>query len=124
MIEPTTMNPKLLVEFEKSRNNYFITDYFEDAEEHDEYDADQKALDSIVSDNKKYFPKCPITIIWTTRDNQNEYYSPKVLMLKTEFEKYLKRNGCKVKSYTIDSEHNAMTHEQNFPLLLRIIQQK
>ena len=40
LIEPTTMNPRLLVEFEKSRDNYFITDYFKDSEEHEEYTSD------------------------------------------------------------------------------------
>ena len=94
MIEPTTMNPKLLVRFEEARGNYFVKDYFEESEEHEEYDADQKALDSIVSDKKRYFPKCPITIIWSTRDNRDEFYSERVNMLKREFETYLKRNGC------------------------------
>ena len=121
MIEPTTLNPKLLVEYEKSRNNYFVEDYFKDDNEYEYLDSDQKALDSIVSDKKNYFPKCPVTIIWTTRNNQNEFYSEKINMLKKEYEKYLKRNGCKLKSFTINSEHNATTHEKNFDLLLKLI---
>ena len=121
MIEPTTMNPRLLVEYEKSRDNYFITDYFKDAEEHEEYDADQKALDSIVSDNKSYFPKCPMIIIWSTKNNQDEFYSEKVLMLKREFEKYLKRNGCDVKVFTINGNHNLTLEKKNFELILSIM---
>ena len=121
MIEPTTLNPKLLVEYEKSRNNYFVEEYFKDDNEYEYLDSDQKALDSIVSDKKNYFPKCPIVIIWTNRNNQNEFYSEKVIMLKKEYEKYLKRNGCKLKSFTINSEHNATTHEKNFDLLLKLI---
>lgn len=121
LIEPTTMNPKLLVKYEEARGNYFINDYFEDAEEHDEYDADQKALDSIVSDKKKYFPKCNIIIIWSTRNNQDEFYSEKVNMLKREFERYLKNNGCKLKSFTVNGNHNLTLYEKNFDLLLKLI---
>ena len=119
--EETTLNPRLLVEYEKSRENYFITDYFRDATEHEEYDTSEKALDSVVSDNGSYFPKCPINLIWTTRNNEDEVYSPKVNMLKRRFEAYLRSHGCKVKSFTIDSEHNCTTHEKNFPLLLKYI---
>ena len=121
MIEPTTMNPKLLVRFEEARGNYFVKDYFEESEEHEEYDADQKALDSIVSDKKRYFPKCPITIIWSTRDNQDEFYSERVNMLKREFETYLKRNGCVVKSFTVNGNHNLTLQEKNFDLLLKLL---
>ena len=121
MIEPTTLNPKLLVEYEKSRNNYFVEDYFKDDNEYEYLDSDQKALDSIVSDKKNYFPKCKMIIIWTNKNNQNEFYSEKVIMLKKEYEKYLKRNGCNLKSFTINSEHNATTHEKNFDLLLKLI---
>lgn len=121
LIEPTTMNPKLLIKYEEARGNYFINDYFEDSEEHDEYDVDQKALDSIVSDKKKYFPKCPIIIIWSTRNNQDEFYSEKINMLKREFERYLKNNGCKLKSFTINGNHNLTLYEKNFDLLFKLI---
>ena len=121
LIEPTTMNPRLLVEFEKSRDNYFITDFYKDAEEHDEYTSEEKALDSIVSDKHSYFPSCPITVIWTTRDNKNEWYPERVLMLKRKFVEYLKRNGCRVKVCTINSEHNALSYPDNWKLILRII---
>ena len=121
LIEPTTMNPRLLVEFEKSRDNYFITDYFKDSEEHEEYTSDQKALDSIVSDKHSYFPKCRIVVIWTTRDNKNEFYSERVLMLKRKFIEYLKRNGCSVKSCTINSEHNALSYSENYELILKFM---
>ena len=102
VIEPTTLNPKLLVEYEKSRENCFIADYFRDDNEYDYHDADEKALDSIASDKKHYFPKCPVTIIWTNRNNQNELYSDKIVMLKKEHGKYLTKDGCDVKSFTID----------------------
>ena len=121
MIEPTTMNPKLLVEYEKSRGNFFINDYFKDSEEHPEYDSDQKALDVIVSDKNKYFPKCDIIIIWSTRNNQDEFYSEKVNMLKREFEKYLKNNGCNLKAFTIDGNHNLTLYEKNFDLLYNLM---
>ena len=121
MIEPTTMNPKLLVRYEEARGNYFVKDYFEESEEHEEYDADQKALDSIVSDEKRYFPKCPITIIWSTKNNQDEFYSERVNMLKREFETYLKRNGCNVKSFTVNGNHNLTLNEKNFDLLLKLM---
>ena len=120
-VEETTMNPRLLVEYEKSRDNYFITDYFKDATEHEEYDADHKSLDSVVSDNGSYFPKCPINIIWTSRNNQNEPYDEKVLMLKRKFVSYLQQHGCKVKVFNINSNHNATMYSRNFPMLLRYI---
>lgn len=119
--EETTMNPRLLVEYEKSRDNYFITDYFRDAAEHEEYDVDSKALDSVVSDNGSYFPRCPIIVIWTTRNNENEVYSSSVNLLKRKFVAYLKNHGCRVKAFTIDSEHNCTSHENNFSLLLKLI---
>ena len=119
--EETTMNPRLLVEYEKSRENFFITDYFRDATEHEELDIDRKSLDSVVSDKQTYFPKCPINIIWTSRNNENEPYDEKVLLLKRKFVQYLKQHGCKVKVFNINSEHNCTTHERNFPLLLKFI---
>ena len=116
--EETTMNPRLLVEYEKSRDNYFINDYFQDATEHEEYDVDRKALDTVVSDKASYFPKCPINVIWTTRNNEDEPYSANVNMLKRKFVQYLKTHGCRVKVFEINSEHNCVTHERNFPMLL------
>ena len=121
MIEPTTLNPKLLVEYEKSRNNYFVEEYFKDDNEYEYLESDQKALDSIVSDKKKYFPKCPIIIIWSTRNNQDEFYSEKVNTLKREFERYLKNNGCKLKSFTVNGNHNLTLYEKNFDLLYNLM---
>ena len=74
-----------------------------------------------MSDKKHYFPKCPITIIWTNRNNQNEFCPDKIVMLKKEYGKYLTKNGCNVKSFTMDSEHNATIYEKNFDLLLKLI---
>ena len=119
--EETTMNPKLLVEFEKARGNYFVEDYFADKTEHEEYDNDKKALDEVVSDNGRYFPKCPINIIWTSRNNENEVYEENVLAMKRRFVNYLKNNGCHVKVFNLNSEHNATTHRENFGYLLKFI---
>ena len=119
--EETTMNPRLLIEYEKSRENFFITDYFRDATEHEELDIDRKSLDSVVSDKQTYFPKCPINIIWTSRNNENEPYDENALALKRKFVNYLKQHGCKVKVFNINSEHNCVTYERNFPLLLKFI---
>ena len=119
--EETTMNPRLLIEYEKSRENFFITDYFKDAEEHEELDIDRKSLDSIVSDKKTYFPKCPINVIWTSRNNEDEPYEEKVLMLKRKFVQYLRDHGCHVTVFHLDSNHNCVCYPRNFPKLFKYI---
>ena len=42
-------------------------------------------------------------------------------MLKREFEKYLKNNGCKLKSFTVNGNHNLTLYEKNFDILLKLM---
>ena len=79
------------------------------------------ALDSIVSRRNKYFPKCPINIVWTSRNNQNEPYSPKILDLKDKYVKYLRNNGCNVKVFYANSDHCIDLNSKFYPYLLKII---
>ena len=125
LVEPTTFpgKPDFLVDYEIDRGNDYIEDLYETSDVEMNQDKTNMALDSIVSRRNKYFPKCPINIIWTSRNNQNEPYSAKVLDLKDKYVKYLKNNGCKVKVSNINSDHCVDLHEKYFPYLLKIITQ-
>lgn len=123
LVEPTTFPGKseYLVEFEKDRGNDYVEEYYHDPGVDETLDNCNMTLDAIASDRNRYFPKCGINVIWTSRNNQNEPYSPKVIDMKQKYIAYLKNNGCKVKVFHADSDHCIDTHEKNFPYLLRVI---
>ena len=123
LVEPTTFpgKPEFLVNFEKDRGNDYVEEFYYNDGANEELDNSKLTLDAIASDRNKYFPKCRINIVWTARNNQNEEYSPKVIHLKSEYAKYLKNNGCKIKIFYANSDHCIDTHEKYFPFLLRVI---
>ena len=122
LIEPTTLKPDLLVEFEDDRGNGdWMRDLYIDDTEHEELPNDRKALDVIVSDKKSYIPHCKTIIIYTTRNNENEVYDNRVLTLKRKFVNYLKNHKVNVKVNTIDSDHCATMHRRNYELLKNLI---
>ena len=74
LIEPTTFpgKPEFLVDYEKDRGNDYVEDFYENPGIDNSLDNTELTLDSIVSRNNKYIPKCRTTIVWTSRNNQNE----------------------------------------------------
>ena len=124
LVEPTTFpgKPEFLVDFEHDRGNDYVQQFYDDPGVNENQDATNMTLDAIASDHKHYFPKCPVNIIWTSRNNQGEQYSPKVIEMKRQYVDYLKNNGVKVKVFQKDSDHCLDLHEQHFPYLLRVIE--
>lgn len=123
LVEPTTFpgKPEFLVQYEKDRGNDYVEDYYRNPGVEENNDKTDMTLDAIASDRHRYFPKCPISIVWTSRNNQNEPYSPQVLHMKSQYVKYLRANGCKVKEFNVNSDHTIDLHEKYFPFLLRVI---
>lgn len=121
LVEETTMNPSQMVKFEEQRGNDFIYDYKRQQEPLYMLDSTHKALDAIVSDRGRYFPKCPIDIVWTSRDNQNRPYTPDVIHMKREYVRYLRNGGCRINVHNVDSDHCIDTHEKWFGWLLKLI---
>ena len=121
LIEPTTMKPDLLKNFELNRNNDFIQEYYDNPAHVTREDNSKTALDVLVSETRRFIPKCPTTIIWTSRDNRNEPYTPEVISLKKKFEAYLKNNGCKLKVLHVDGSHTLDQEEANYPLIYRAL---
>ena len=74
LIEPTTLTPDLLVRFENARGNTFINELYSNPAEITREDNTKTALDVLVSDHLAHVPRCPVTIIWTSRDAQNQPY--------------------------------------------------
>lgn len=124
LVEPTTFpgKPEFLVDFEHDRGNDYIQQFYDNPGVDENQDNTNMTLDAIASDHKHYFPKCPVSIIWTSRNNQNEQYSPQVIEMKRQYVNYLKNNSVRVKVFNIDSDHCIDLHEQYFPKLLSIIQ--
>ena len=123
LVEPTTFpgKPEYLVEFEKDRGNDYVEDYYQNEGVDEQQDNAKMTLDAIASDRHHYYPKCPINIVWTARNNQNEAYSPQVIQMKHQYVNYLRSHGCKVRVFEKNSDHCIDTHEQHFPFLLRVI---
>ena len=123
LIEPTTFPGKseYLVEYEKDRGNDYVEEFYENDGVDNSLNNTDMTLDSIVSRSTKFIPKCRTVIVWTSRNNQNEEYSPKVLELKKNYVNYLRSNGCKLTVKNINSDHCVDTHEKNYNYLLRII---
>ena len=124
LVEPTTFpgKPEFLVEFEKDRGNDYVEDYYDTPGVNEQQDNTNMTLDAIASDKKHYYPKCPVNIVWTARNNQNESYSPQVLHMKQQYISYLRSHGCKVKVFHSDSDHCIDTHDKYFPFLLKVIE--
>lgn len=123
LVEPTTFpgKPEFLTEFEHQRGNDYVEQFYDTPEVDENQDKTDMTLDAIASDRKHYFPKCKTTIVWTTRNNQNQPYSPVVLEMKRKYVGYLRNNGVNVKVHEIDSDHCIDTHDKYFPKLLSII---
>lgn len=121
LVEPTTMKSDLLRDYELTRNNDFITEYYENPAKITREDNTRTAIDVIVSEKHNYIPKCKTTIIWTSRNNKNEPYTAEVLKLKKRFELYLKNNGCNLKVLHIDSDHCVDQNPKNYPLLYKAL---
>lgn len=122
LVEETTMNPELMMQYEHSRGNDYIEEFYENPNDISGLNATDKALDVLVSDHTKYCPRnIPIKIVWTSRNNMNEPYSQDVLDLKKRYESYLKRNGCRIQVFHLNSDHCVDTHPEFFPKLLSII---
>lgn len=117
LVEPTTFNQQLIRKYEKERGNYFIDDLYQINEPFKGISSIIKSLDVIVSDDNKYIPRVPTTIIYTNRDNRNEFYSNEVIEMKNEFVDYLRRNGVKLKVLHIDSQHCADLYPSNFEII-------
>ena len=121
LVEPTTMKPDLLKEYELTRNNDFIVEYYNNPAKITREDNTRTTLDAIISDHKKYIPKCPTTIIWTSRNNQNIPYSSEVIRLKKKYEAYLKNNGCPLKVVNVDGCHVLDQDPKNYPLIYKYL---
>ena len=123
LIEPTTFpgKPEFLVDYEKDRGNDYVEDFYENPGVDNSLDNTELTLDSIVSRNNKYIPKCRTTIVWTSRNNQNEEYSPRVKLLKQKYCNYLRSNGCKLTVKYLNSDHCVDTHQKNYEYLLNCI---
>ena len=67
LIEPTTFpgRPQFLVDYEKDRGNDYVEDFYENPGVDNSLNNTELTLDSIVSRNNKYIPKCRTTIVWT-----------------------------------------------------------
>lgn len=124
LLENTMMNKDLMVEFEKDRGNDYVEQFAENPNDIPGLDSTEKMLDIAVSDQKDYTPKfVPIKLIWTSRNNQNQPYDQTVLSLKKRYEQYLRKHGCNVKVYHLDTQHCADILEPSMrPKLLEIIQ--
>lgn len=122
LVEPTTFNQKLMREYEQSRGNYFIEDFYRIDEPFKGINPTMKSLDVLVSDKNKYIPRVPTTIIYTSRNNENKPYPFEVLRMKNEFASYLRRNGVSLKVIRIDSHHCADLYSNNFAILKDAIQ--
>ena len=122
LVEETTMTPELMVEYEHSRGNDYVEEFYHNPNDIPGLNSTDKALDVIVSDHAKYCPKgMPIHVVFTSRNNMNEPYSEDVVQLKNRYVQYLKRNGCQVRVHKFNSDHCIDTHPQYFPQLLSII---
>ena len=121
LAEDTMLNPNLMEKYEVDRGNDFIVDMKNNNYEDETLDNTKKMLDVSVSDKNNYFPKCPINIIWTSRNNQNEPYDETVLSLKRKYVNYLKNGGCHVKVFNIDAIHTLDLEPKYFNFLLKVI---
>ncbi len=121
LIEPTTMKPDLLREFELDRGNDFIQELYDDPSEVTREDNTHTALDVIVSDKRKFVPKCRTTIVWTSRNNKNEPYDSTVIRLKKQYENWLRLNGCHLKVLHVDDQHCLDQNPKNFPYIMRAL---
>ena len=117
LVEPTTFNQKLMREYEQSRGNYFIEDFYRIKEPFAGINSTMKSLDVLVSDKNKYIPRVPTIIIYTSRNNENNPYPFEVIRMKNEFVKYLRNNRVSLKVIKIDSHHCADLYPRNFNLL-------
>lgn len=121
LVEPTTFNPQIMREYEKSRGNDFIEDFYRIDEPFTNINPTMKSLDVLVSDKNKYIPKVSTIIIYTSRNNENKPYSHDVIRMKKRFVEYLKRNGVSVKVINIDSHHCVDLYSKNFQFLKSLI---
>lgn len=121
MVEPTTFNPQLMREYEKSRGNYFIDDFYRIDEPFTNIDSTMKSLDVLVSDKNEYIPRVPTIIVYTSRNNENKPYSMEVIRMKKRFVEYLKRNRVNVRVINIDSHHCVDLYPKNFQFLKSLI---
>ena len=118
LVEPTTMEPSLLVAFETYRGNAFVKQYYDIDDELD-IDSTGKAIDTIVSDRRSYIPKCPILIIWTSIDSSGNRYSPRVINLKRRYIQYLKINGANVIVKDVEGPHCLDLHPKYFQKIIK-----
>ena len=121
LIEPTTMTPELMQQFELDRGNYFISNYYNDPSELTREDNTHTALDVIVSDHKAYIAKCPVVILWTSKNNQNQAYDSHVLALKKKFERYLINHSVHLKVIHVDASHYLTTQPKHFSTILKAL---
>ena len=123
LVEPTTFNQQLMLEYEKSRGNDFIEDFYRIDAPFKGIDSTMKSLDVLVSDSHKYIPRgVPTIIIYTSRNNENKPYSADVYRMKREFVKYLRSNGClNTTVHWINSHHCADLYDHNWMFLRCII---
>ena len=123
LVEPTTFNQQLMIEYEKARGNDFIEDFYRIDEPFKGIDSTMKSLDVLVSDSHKYIPRgVPTVIVYTSRNNENKPYSPDVYRMKRQFVEYLRRNGClDTTVHWIDSHHCADLYEHNWMFLRGVI---
>lgn len=121
MCEPTTMIPSLLRDFEIDRGNDFIDEMYTNPAKITREDNTKTALDVIVSDHRSYIPKCPTTIIWTSRNTQNEPYDNHVIHLKEKFVNYLRNKGARVKVINIDAPHYINVQRRYFGVILNAL---
>ena len=121
LIEPTTMKPDLLVEFERQRGNDYIEDYAREPGVNENLDPTEKTIDEMVSDTRKYIPKCRTIIVWTTHDNTKNPYTPDVVHLKREYERFLRSNGCNLKVIHRVGNHCQDMEAKNYPFILRLL---
>lgn len=117
LIEPTTLTPELLAEFENARGNSFINEFHSNPAEVTREDNTKTALDVLVSDHTPYIPRCPTVIIWTSRDTQNRPYDNYVLGLKRKFERYLRSKGVRLSVIHVDGPHYIATEPRYFKLI-------
>ena len=121
LVEDTMMNPKNMVKFEKDRGNDFVEEYDNQNREIEGLDATHKALNAIVNDDTPYIPKCPITLVWTSRNNENEEYDETVLRAKRDYTNYLRSHGAKITVKHINEQHCVDTIPKWFGYLLNLI---